>query len=396
MAKLNILIYEPYPFRQISGNLRTQSYIMEFIDKRRFHLVFLAPFETDFTKKVQMDGIDTVVLEPSKRINRYGGKCLQDSLFRKVLTMLDLFQYNLKLYRVFKKKNIDVLYCNCIRSVLTVWLAAVLRRTPILWYIKGELQNPILDTIGFILCKKILFYCETNKNDKYPRKVKRYKNKIEILGPGIDLKHIVQVENKDKTNLKKELSIDDDKINILYMGQLCPLKGVHYLLDAISLIVQEYPNIMLYIVGDHIIEEYKSYTDELVRITKKYKLERNVFFTGWRSDALEILSLMDILVHPSLSEGYGRVAVEAMALGKAVVCSKTGGLRELIKDGENGFLVEPRDSYSITKKLSILLREKTLRDEFGKAAREKVFSGFMIQDKIRKLEQIWSELVSKR
>lgn len=130
MAKLNILIYEPYPFRQIAGNLRTQSYIMEFVDKERFHLVLLAPFETDFTRKVQMDGIDTIVLEPPKRVNRYGGKCLRDSHVGKALTMLGLFRYNLKLYKVFKEKNIDIVYCNCIRSVLTVCLAAMLRKTP--------------------------------------------------------------------------------------------------------------------------------------------------------------------------------------------------------------------------------------------------------------------------
>lgn len=396
MAKLNILIYEPYPFGQITGNLRTQSYTMEFVDKERFHLVLLAPFETDFTRKVQMDGIDTVVLEPPKRVNRYGGKCLRDSHFGKVLTMLDLLQYNLKLYLVFKKKNIDIVYCNCIRSVLTVCLAAMLRKTPILWYIKGELQNPILDTIGFVLCKKILFYCESNKNDKYPRIVKRYKNKIDILEPGIDIKHIVEVENKDKINLKKELSMDDHKINIIYMGQLYPPKGVHYLLDAISLIVQEYPNIMLYIVGDHIIEEYKTYTDELVHITKQNKLERNIFFTGWRSDALEILSLMDILVHPSLSEGFGRVVLEGMALGKPVIASKVGGLREMIKDGKNGLLVEPGNSQMIAEKLRLLLKDKGLKNNLGKAARETVFSEYLIQDKIYQLEQIWNDMASTR
>ena len=78
MPSINVLIYEPYPFAQVAGNLRTQSYIMELVNKERFHLILLAPLASDFTRKMLNDGIDAVILEPPKRVNRYGGKCLRD------------------------------------------------------------------------------------------------------------------------------------------------------------------------------------------------------------------------------------------------------------------------------------------------------------------------------
>jgi glycosyltransferase involved in cell wall biosynthesis len=82
-----------------------------------------------------------------------------------------------------------------------------------------------------------------------------------------------------------------------------------------------------------------------------------------------------------------------MAFGKPVVASKVGGLREIIKDGENGFLVEPGNVMEMAEKLSILLKDQSLRMKFGKSAREKVFSEYLIQDKIFQLEQIWSEMI---
>lgn len=389
---INVLIYEPYPFQQIAGNLRTQSYILESVDKERFRLILLAPLRSEFTDKVQNSGIDTIVLEPGKRVNRYGGKCLRDGYFGKILTVFSLFSYNLELYRIFKRRKVDIVYCNCIRGVLTVGLAALFGRIPILWYIKGELQNPILDTIGFFISKKVLYFCDSNKNDKYPALVKMFENKIGILKIGLDLKTIEAVEQADKSDLIKKLGIDQQKINCIYIGQVYAPKGIHFLIEAIALVKDEFPNIRLYIVGDHIIEEYRDYKDKLDAMVEKYSMENNIVFTGWRPDALHIVSLMNILIHPSLSEGFGRAVLEGMALGKPVIASKVGGLREIIQDGENGFLVKPGDPQMIAEKLRLLLRNKNLRDNLGKAARNTVFAEYLIQDKIAELEEIWSDM----
>ncbi len=365
---------------------------MEFVDKNRFNMVFLSPFETDFTKKVQKAGIDTIVLQAPERVNRYGGKCLRDGYFGKVLTVIDLFRYNLRLYKVLRKKKIDIVYCNCIRGVLTVGLSAFLGKRPILWYIKGRLRNTILDTIAFVLSEKILFFCESNKYDKYPLLTWIFQRKIGILKIGIDPNMLADVEQIDKSALTKELGINGQAINCVYIGQIYPPKGIHYLLEAVALVKDEFPNIRLYIVGDHIIEEYKGYMNDLEKIIDRHKMSEHIMFTGWRSDALEIVSLLDILVHPSLSEGFGRAVLEGMALGKPVIASKVGGLREIIKDGENGFLVEPENSRDIAEKMRLLLGDISLRNRLGKMAKQTVFSEYLIQDKITQIEAIWCKM----
>jgi glycosyltransferase involved in cell wall biosynthesis len=88
--------------------------------------------------------------------------------------------------------------------------------------------------------------------------------------------------------------------------------------------------------------------------------------------------------------------LEAMALGKPVIVSRVGGLRECIKDGENGFSFEPGDAAQLAEKLALLLGNKSLQGRFSKAARETVFSEYLIQDKIAQLQDIWSEMASRK
>lgn len=391
MKRLTILIYEPYPFSEVAGNLRTQSYIMKFADQARFRLVLLSPRETGFTEKMKQAGIDTVVEVPSQSADRYGGKCLQDGFGGKFRTLWALLRYNLRLMSVFRSKRVDLVYCNSIRAVLTVGWASLLTGTPVLWYIKGSLNNPFLDFIGFLVSKKILFFCESNKNDRYPLLVKWFGSKIQILKIGINPEVIESVEAKDRTTLQKELDISERRINIIVLGQLYRPKGVHFLVEALGKIVGKFPDVRLYVVGNHIIEEYRAYKDELLALIERHRLREKVVFTGWRRDALEITSLMDILVHPSLTEGFGRAVLEAMALGKPVVATKVGGLREIIKDGENGFLVDLEDPQAIADRLSQLLADRALRDRFGREAKKTVFSDYLLPDKIKQLEQIWAE-----
>lgn len=393
---INVLIFEPYPFDSEGGNQKTQSYILDLVDKKRFNLVLLAPFETKFIDRIRKKGIECVVVKPPERILQYGGKALQDSIIGRLVTMADMVKYNLQLIKVIRNKRIDVIYSNCIRAVLSIGLAAKLCRIPHLWYIKGELANTLLDPIGFFLADKILFFCEANKNDKYPGLVKKYDKKIDILRIGMDLDTILEIEKKDETQLTKELPVNRNKVNIAYLGQLYPPKGVHYLVEAVGKIINEFPDVMLYLIGDHVIDEYKSYKEDLINVIRTWGLDKNVVFTGWRSDALEIASLMDIMVHPSLSEGFGRAVLEAMALGKSVIATKVGGLRELIKNGENGYLVDIKNSEQIAKRLSVLLKDCGLRDRMGNAARETVFVDYDIHDKIRQLEVIWLNMASKK
>lgn len=377
------------------GNLRTLSYMLEFLDRARFNPVIVSPDETGFMGKFRRDGIQVIVETPPESIHRFGGRVLRDSLFSRARSALDLVGYNSRLSRLMRRLRTDVVYCNSIRSLLLAGIGAKRAGIPVVWYVKGELDNPVLDAFGFILADRILFFCEANRDDRYPALVRFFRKKIEIVRIGIDPSVIAEVEARDTGSLRSELDIRPDRINAIVLAQLYPPKGQHFVLGALRRIVDAHPQFMLYVAGEAVIAEYEFYRAELEEIIRREGLEEHVKILGWRSDALEILSLMDILIHPSLAEGFGRAVLEALALGKAVVASAVGGLREIIRDGENGFLIKPGDTEAIVDRVDRLAADPALRKKFGDAARREVFANYLIEDKVKQLQEIFAQVAAK-
>lgn len=140
---------------------------------------------------------------------------------------------------------------------------------------------------------------------------------------------------------------------ILFVGRNDQVKGVRYLIEAFDKIRQEFPDFKLVLVGDGLPEGKLSLGEVRSRMKDCY-----------------------CLILPSLSEGLPRVVMEAMALGKPVIASRVGGIPELVKDGESGFLVEPRNSEQLAGKLRILLSNKNLAVGMGRKGRELVQNRF--------------------
>ena len=203
---------------------------------------------------------------------------------------------------------------------------------------------------------------------------------------------IAEVERRDRSGILQELGIDSSCLNAIVVGQLYRPKGQHFAIEALSRLVVDFPQARLYLAGDHVIEEYRPYKAELEVLIEEYGLAKHVRFIGWRTDALDIVSLMDIVIHPSLAEGFGRAVLESMALGKPVIASAVGGLREAIKDGRNGYLVAPGDADAITLRWRELLSSDELRHRLGKEAERTVFTDYLIDDKVARLSEIWSEM----
>ena len=279
---------------------------------------------------------------------------------------------------------------------MSTGLAALIARIPLTLYVKGELNNPIIDRLSFGLADKILFFTEENRDDKYPNLVKKHKDKIDILEIGLDGDVMADIQLKDKSHLKAELCINSEDINIGLLAQLYHPKGQHIALKALAKLIAEFPQLKLYLLGDHVIEEYRSYRDELNSMVSQYGLDKHVVFTGWRKDALEVVSLMDIMIHPSFSEGFGRAVLEAMALGKPVVASKVGGLRSAIQDGVNGYIIEPGNAGLLAQKLRDLIADVKLRKALGEEAQRSIYAKYLIDDKITRLCDIWISMSKRR
>ena len=181
-----------------------------------------------------------------------------------------------------------------------------------------------------------------------------------------------------------------DKVGITlgYIGRLVEGKGLEDLLVAMSNVKCQMSNVVLLIYGTGPIEE------KLKKTAKDLKINDKIEWRGFipYSQVPAALAQIDIFVYPSWHEGFGRSIMEALAMEKAVVATRVGGITDLINDGENGFLIEPRKPEELAEKLKILMKNKELREKFGKAGREYVSKNYEWHDGIKKFANLFLEL----
>jgi len=188
--------------------------------------------------------------------------------------------------------------------------------------------------------------------------------------------------------MKHSLGLNPKNLVVGTVGWLLPIKGPMFLLKAMEAVWQSHPDTSLVYVGKGEMEE------ELKNEAFRIGVSDRVTFLGWRDDVPEIMQLLDIFVLPSLNEGMGRVLVEAMAAGKSIVASDTGGIPDLIKHGHNGLLVPPKDSNRLAEAIITLLKDTHRREEMGKNGKllAKIYS---VESMVNKIETLYEELLAK-
>jgi glycosyltransferase involved in cell wall biosynthesis len=197
----------------------------------------------------------------------------------------------------------------------------------------------------------------------------------------------------DKFNQKKPRSILQDKyelndFTILFVGRLAEVKGVKYLLEAAKQIADRGMGFKLLVVGDGPLKtEFESFVNE-------NQLKGQVIFVGWvdSTELNEYYNAADVFVGPSLSEPQGLVFVEALASGTPVVASNVGGIVDIVRDGVNGYLVEPGSSRAIAEKLEYLIQNRSMLTQLGKQARSSVVDRFSWQATVERYNDLFQKL----
>lgn len=154
---------------------------------------------------------------------------------------------------------------------------------------------------------------------------------------------------------------------VLYGGVLISRKGVHHLINAFVRVAEDFPHASLVIVGH---EENKTYAAELKRQIERSGLNGRVQFVGEVPQA-ELAAWMRracVFVLPSVSEGLGRVVVEAMATSTPIVGSNVGGIPEMVENGVTGFLVPPGDEGALAERIHWILQHPDEACEMGRCA----------------------------
>lgn len=397
MPPLKIMLYEPYVYDDdaLYGNHRLLLFIFRLLDTARYEAVLVTPKHSRFLDRIRAIGGRCVVINAPTMLTTHGGAILKTRRLERAKAVWAVFEHTRALASFIRAERIDVVQCHSVRALITAALAARITGTPCIWYIKSELGNPFLDRLGFWLANHILFLAEALKKDKYAVLRRHYLQKIGTLPLGVDLEAIREIEATEKSGLRDALKVRSDAINMCFVGVVCAHKGVDILVQAMRRVADAVPAAKLYVVGGYDLPSNRQFKAQLDRRVASLGLSEHIVFTGWRDDATAVLSLMDFLVLPSRSEGFGRCIVEAMALGKPAVGTRVGGIPDAIRDGETGLLVRPEDPESLADAMIRLAGDPELRGRLGTNARRVAFSDYSIQNTVTGLERLYDRLTAR-
>jgi glycosyltransferase involved in cell wall biosynthesis len=166
-------------------------------------------------------------------------------------------------------------------------------------------------------------------------------------------------------------------------------KGLVYLLEALRLL-QRKNDVKLTIVDRGLPDN--EYAPQLVN---RYNLDGRVNFTGkvGLEELVEHYSRAEVAVVPSLYEGFGLPAAEAMACGLPVIATTAGALPEVVEDGKSGILVPPQDAHALAKAIEQLLNDEQLRRVMGEEGRKRVQTHFTWEQAAKKTLEVYQEVL---
>ena len=198
-----------------------------------------------------------------------------------------------------------------------------------------------------------------------------------------------------KETVKKRYGLGG-KLTVLFVGRLAKIKGVEHLLRAAEIVINgfSYRDTLFVLVGPPTFDatEKPISMEEILSFVRHHQLEKNIILTGPLplQEVRSLYAACDIFVLPSLAEGDPLVTLEAMASGKPVIGTKVGGITHQVRDGWNGFLVDPANEQQLADKIAYLIDNPDDRRRMGENSRrcaEEEFDWRMVAERLSSVYQ---------
>ncbi|MDR7545245.1 MAG: glycosyltransferase family 4 protein [Armatimonadota bacterium] len=272
----------------------------------------------------------------------------------------------LSLKRLADATGARLLHANGSRAMFYAGLAGLLAGRPVLWHVRVADRDPLLDPLLAALATRIVVNSRAVAGRFHGAAARR----VRCVHNGVNLKEFSP--RQPRPGLREALGVSGQGPVIASAGRFVAYKGYAHLIEAARLLKADRPDVEWIIAGDG---ELRGVLEEQCR---RHGLAGQVHFLGWRDDLPDVLALADIFVSPAIGEHFGRVLIEAMAMGKPVVATASGAVPEIVADGKTGLLVPPADPTALAGALRILLADPDARRRLGEAGRTRVEAEFSL------------------
>jgi glycosyltransferase involved in cell wall biosynthesis len=209
------------------------------------------------------------------------------------------------------------------------------------------------------------------------------KKKLRVIFRGINIDYYNQknISILKQEKIKKEWGLSSDKFTILMPGRLTYWKGQEKLIEALNILIEDYNNSNFQAVVLGSDQGRKVYTKKLFNLIQRYRLSQKIKFINHCKEMPLAYSLADVVVSASIEpEAFGRVSVEAQAMGKPIVASNLGGSKETILKGKSGFLYKHDDARQLAKTLNTVIElDQDSLNSMGNEGRKNITKKFDVE-----------------
>jgi len=282
-----------------------------------------------------------------------------------------------------RKFRPHLIYANGSRAALYNGLIGQILNIPVIWHCRIVDKDPYLDSV---LCALSTFII-TNSRATAKRFSPCISEKIKVVYNGVDLHWLKQ------TGISPPELIRPDWKIILMVARASKCKRHDLALSVFEKVATTSPHVHLICVGSKDHRE-PQWWDHLQHRTKRSPFSNRIHWIGQVKDIRPWYSAAHVLILPSDNESFGRVLVEAMACGVPVVTTRIGGVPEIVRQGQDGFLVKPDSVDEMVNAMKPLLNDKALKRRFVLSAQKRA-EYFSLDKHMMKILRVFNKTIKK-
>ncbi|MBW1716383.1 MAG: glycosyltransferase family 4 protein [Deltaproteobacteria bacterium] len=345
--------------------------------------------------------------ELADRIRELGFKCLSWPMPELVLFQNNSFLHSLValgrnlrfiartvfgLLYILHKENPDIVYANSLQAQFASCFAAKLFKKALVWHVHNiqpaGFRQRTFNALVRLFPDKVIVVSKAVWDNVVGSK--QTLSKIRLVYNGINAQ-VFASQKGIHSNIRDEFDIPNECKIVTMVSALSPWKGHVYFLKAMRLVVKQFPHLKILLVGDIILKREQNYRQRLLELARELQINDHILFTGFRNDAVSIMSQSDIIVLPSIkAESFPTVILEAMAVAKPVVATKVGGIPEMVEHEKTGLLVPPQDPKSLAEAIATLLANEDYSNRLGQSGLRRLKEMFGMDKFIAGIEDVLS------
>ena len=288
----------------------------------------------------------------------------------------EVMRYVHDLTRFIRRRHIDLLHTNSLKSDLLGGLAAKLSRTPLIWHVRDRITA---DYLPLTVARTFRFLGRwlpdliiADSHAVAATLSRRPSRRIHVVHEGTPHDEFALHSQADASGRRGDTQI------VGLVGRISPWKGQDVFLRAAGLLLPKYPAARFRIIGAALFDE-SEFERKLRQLAADLNLGDALTFTGFRSDIHQAIAELDVLVHASTKpEPFGQVIIEGMAAAKPVIATNAGGVPEIVEDGVTGFLVPMSDPERMAEAIDRLLADPNMAHAMGLRGQAHVTENFSI------------------